>query len=99
MKHKTKTSASQRSPSVLMDDVLAAVSTIAAEDEMVSAEAKAARKIANWWRHTKKRKAGLVTSKFPPALAVSEDDAVGADLFKAKIRQVFCLSLVAGRGL
>ena len=78
-----------------MGDVLTAVSTIAAEDEMVSVESKAARKIAIWWQHTKRRKAGLVTSKFPPSLEVSEDNAVGADLFKAKIRQVFCLSLAS----
>lgn len=71
--------------SALMGDVLTAVSTIASEDEMLSVESKAARKIANWWRHTRKRKAGLVKTKFPETLAVSVDNAAGTDLFKAKI--------------
>ena len=71
--------------SALMDDVLSAVSTIASEDDMVSPEVKAARKIANWWRHQKKRKVGLVTSRYPKSLALAEDFS-NSTAFKAKIR-------------
>lgn len=83
--------------SALMDDVLSAVSTIASEDELVSTEVKAARKIANWWRHQKKRRAGLVKSNYPTSLALAEDFADSTAL-KTKIRRAFCISLSVGFG-
>jgi len=44
--------------SAVMTDVLTAVQSIAKEEDLISAEVKAARKISAWWRHTKKRRNG-----------------------------------------
>lgn len=54
--------------SAVMTDVLTAVQSIAKEEDLISAEVKAARKISAWWRHTKKRRNGEVPAheKFPP---------------------------------
>ena len=54
--------------SAVMTDVLTAVQSIAKEEDLISAEVKAARKISAWWRHTKKRRQGEVPAhqKFPP---------------------------------
>lgn len=71
----------------LMTDVLTAVSTIASEDEMLSTEVKAARKIANWWRHTKKRREGRVKGKFPPTLEFAVEPEAGEEVVvKTRIR-------------
>ena len=54
--------------SAVMTDVLTAVQSIAKEEDLISAEVKAARKISAWWRHTNKRRNGEVPAheKFPP---------------------------------
>jgi CRP-like cAMP-binding protein len=82
--------------SSVMDDVLTAVSTIASEDDVISMEVRAARKIANWWRHTKRRKQGLVKEKFPPVLDMIEERDDDTAL-KSKIRYaLLCFILCAG---
>ena len=83
--------------SSVMDDVLTAVSTIASEDDVISVEVRAARKIANWWRHTKRRKQGLVKEKFPPVLDMIEERDDDTAL-KSKIRYaLLCFIPCAGR--
>ena len=67
--------------SAVMTDVLTAVQSIAKEEDLISAEVKAARKISTWWRHTKKRRNGEVPAhqKFPPR----EDSGVLTHTIKA----------------
>ena len=67
--------------SAVMTDVLTAVQSIAKEEDLISAEVKAARKISAWWRHTKKRRNGEVPAhqKFPPR----EDSGVLTHTIKA----------------
>lgn len=80
-----------------MDGVLSAVQMIASEEDMLTPEVRAARKIANWWRWQKKRKEGLVDQreKFPISLdETSKDNAV-----QQKIRNVMMTSnLWKGQG-